>query len=142
MVKCGRTQNSAYISVWQTCKVLHPWTLFRETMVQSQSLKQHSLIIYPCNCHYNLANTNSILASLSASRLQVFSTITIFSDFTTYISFIQPGYPPKTTEERMHLAALQHGRPLPFPPGHYQHPGMYMHGRRSTLAMKQVTTEC
>ena len=139
MVKCRSTRKSAHIPLWWTCKVLHPWALFHETTVQSLKRALANNII---TIKINLVTTNhSMLASLSASRLQVLSHITIFPEFTTHISFIQPGYRPKTTEERMHLAALQHGRPLPFPPGHYQHPGMYMHGRRSALAMKQVTTE-
>ena len=49
----------------------------------------------------------------------------------------QHGYRPRTTEERMHLAALQHHRPPPVP-GFY-HPGMYMQrGRRSMLAKQKV----
>ena len=33
MIKCGNTQKSAHPPLCQTCKVLHPWALFCETMV-------------------------------------------------------------------------------------------------------------
>ena len=31
--QCGNTRKSTHIPLWQTCKVLHPWVLFRETTV-------------------------------------------------------------------------------------------------------------
>ena len=32
-VKCGNIRKSAHPPLWQTCKVLRPWALFRETTV-------------------------------------------------------------------------------------------------------------
>lgn len=61
---------------------------------------------------------------------------------------LQHGYRPRTTEERMHLAALQHSQPPmglslvpPGYPGYPGHPGQGMHmqqGRRATAMKKQV----
>ena len=31
--KSRNTQKSAHSSVWQTCKMFHPWVLFRKTTV-------------------------------------------------------------------------------------------------------------
>ena len=33
VVKCGNSQKSAHPPLWQACKVLRPWALFRETTV-------------------------------------------------------------------------------------------------------------
>ena len=33
VVKCGNSRKSAHPPLWQTCKVLRPWALFRETTV-------------------------------------------------------------------------------------------------------------
>ena len=33
VVKCSNTQKSAQPPLWQTCKVLCPWALFRETTI-------------------------------------------------------------------------------------------------------------
>ena len=38
MVKCGNSRKSAHSPLWQTCKVLHPWALFRETTVMNRFL--------------------------------------------------------------------------------------------------------
>ena len=42
MVKCGNTRKSAHPPLWQTCKVLHPWALFRKTTVLV-------ICIHPCS---------------------------------------------------------------------------------------------
>ena len=38
VVKCGNTQKSVNLSSWQTCKVLSPWVLIRETTVNLSTL--------------------------------------------------------------------------------------------------------
>ena len=48
VVKCGNTWKNAHLFLWQACKVLCPWVLFRETTVYIYSLRLHCSR-YVCN---------------------------------------------------------------------------------------------
>ena len=50
VVKCGNTLKSTRPSLWQTCKVLHPWVLFHETMVlYTKIYEKGSLSLLVCS---------------------------------------------------------------------------------------------
>ena len=44
VVKCGNSRKSIHPPLWQTCKVLRPWALFRETTVLISSNYQDIVI--------------------------------------------------------------------------------------------------
>ena len=67
MVKCGNSQKGAHPPLCQTCKVLHPWALFRETTVYTRPLCWDEISRLVANVIFNQAKRCELALCFSVS---------------------------------------------------------------------------